>query len=58
MGFFVKTKCIDKHNVIFHKTVTKLVTILAKCFFPYLNPKSYLKEKKATLIEKRPQRLL
>ena len=27
---------------IFNKTVTKLVTILTKCFFPYLNPTSYL----------------
>ena len=30
------------HNVIFNKTVTKLVTILTKCLFPYLNPTSYL----------------
>ena len=29
-------------NVIFNKTATKLVTILTKCFFPYLNPASYL----------------
>ena len=27
------------YNVIFNKTV---VTILTKCFFPYLNPTSYL----------------
>ena len=43
MGFFVNTKYIHKNNVIFNKTVTKLVTILTKCFFPYLNPTSYLK---------------
>ena len=28
----------------FNKTVTKLVTILTKCFFPYLNPTSYLND--------------
>ena len=39
MGFRV-----NQHNVIFNKTVTKLVTILTKCFFPYLNPTSYLNE--------------
>ena len=33
---------MHKH-VIFSKTVNELVTILKKCFFPYLNPKSYLK---------------
>ena len=43
MGFFVNTKEIHIYNVIFSKTVTKLVTILAKCFFPSLNPTSYLK---------------
>ena len=32
-----------KHNVVFNKTVTKLVTILTKCFFPYLSPISHLK---------------
>ena len=32
-GFFVNTKYTDKHNVIFDKTVTKLVTILTKCFY-------------------------
>ena len=26
------------------KTVAIIVTILTKCFFPYLNPTSYLKE--------------
>ena len=31
-----------KTNVILNKTVTKLFTILTKCFFPYLNPTSYL----------------
>ena len=42
--FPVNTKYMHKHNVIFNKTVTKLVTILTKCFFffPYLNPTSYL----------------
>ena len=43
MCFFVNTKYIHKHNVLINKTVTKLVTILTKCFFPYLNPTSYLK---------------
>ena len=43
MGFFVNTKYIHKNNVILNKTVTKLVTILANYFFPYLNPTSYLK---------------
>ena len=42
--FFVNAKYINKHNVILNKTVTKLVTILTKCFFPYLNPTSYLKQ--------------
>ena len=43
MGFFVvNTKYIHKHNIIFNKTVTKLVTILTKIFLPYLNPTSYL----------------
>ena len=40
---FVNTKEIHKHNVIFNKTVTKLVTVLTKCFFPYLIPTSYVK---------------
>ena len=40
--FFANSKCIHKPNVIFNKTVTKLVTILTKCFFRYLNPTSYL----------------
>ena len=31
--FFVNAKYIHKHNVTFNKTVTKLVTILTKCFF-------------------------
>ena len=44
MGFFVNTKYIHKHNVIFNKILAKLVTILTKCFFPYLNPTSYLKD--------------
>ena len=44
MFFLVNTKYKHKYNVILHKTVTKLVTILTKYFFPYLNPTSYLKE--------------
>ena len=43
MFFFVNTKQMHKQNVIFNKTVTKIVTILTKCFLPYLNPTSYLK---------------
>ena len=43
MGLFVNAKYIHKHDVILNKTVTKLFTILIKCFFPYLNPTSYLK---------------
>ena len=42
-GFFVNTKYKHKHNAIFNKTVTRLAPILTKCFFPYLNPTSYLK---------------
>ena len=38
MFFFVNTKYIHKHNVIFNKTVTKLVTILTKCFFSISEP--------------------
>ena len=45
MFFFVNSKCMRKPDVIFNKTVTKLVTILTKCFFPYLNPTSYLKRR-------------
>ena len=43
-GFFlfVSTKKIYKHNDIFDKIVTKLFTLLTKCFFPYLNLTSYL----------------
>ena len=41
--FFVIIKHIHQQNVIKHnKTVTQLVTILTKCFFPYLNPTGYL----------------
>ena len=41
--FFVIIKHIHQQNVIKrNKTVTQLVTILTKCFFPYLNPTSYL----------------
>ena len=43
MGFFVNTEYAHKYNVIFNKTMTKLVSILTKCFFPYLNPTIYLK---------------
>ena len=43
MGFFVSTKYIHKHSVIFNKTITKLVTILTKrCCFSYLNPTRHL----------------
>ena len=38
MGFFLNTKKIDIHNVIFSKTVTKLVTILAEVFFSKSEP--------------------
>ena len=31
-----------EHNKSFNRTLTKLVTILTKCFFSYLNPTSYL----------------
>ena len=37
MGFFVNTKDMHIH-VIFSKTVIKLVTILAKYFFPKSEP--------------------
>ena len=42
--FFVNKKYTHKHNAIFNKTVTKLVTISRKNFFPYLNLTSYLKK--------------
>ena len=32
--------------------VTKIVTILTKCFFPYLNPTSYLNAALQTVIAK------
>ena len=42
MFFLVNTKYIHKYNVILNKAVTKLVTILTKCFFfisaPYKLP--------------------
>ena len=42
MELFVNAKwIIHKYNAILNKTVTKLFTILTKCFFPYLNPTSY-----------------
>ena len=31
------------HRTIYNKTVTKLFTILKKCFLPNLNPATYLK---------------
>ena len=37
---------MHNHNAIFNKMVTKKITILTKCFFPYLNPTSYLKNAK------------
>ena len=36
--FFVNAKLIHKHNAIFDNTVTKLVTILTKCFFSISEP--------------------
>ena len=44
MVLFVNTRYIHRHNVVFNKTLTKLVTNLTKCFFPYLNATIYLKE--------------
>ena len=38
MGFLVNAKYIHKHNAILHKTVTKLFTILTKCFFSISEP--------------------
>ena len=40
----IQSVYIHKPNIIFNKTVTKLVTILIKCFFPYLNTTSYLRK--------------
>ena len=37
-GFLVNTKYIHKYNVILNETVTKIVTILAKCFFSISEP--------------------
>ena len=42
---------MHSHKVIFNKTVTKLVTILTKCFFPYLNPTSYLNRKNCDFLK-------
>ena len=42
-GFFLIIKHMHEHNNSFNRTLTKTVTILTKCFFPYLNPTSYLK---------------
>ena len=42
--FFLQMQSIYINNVIFNKTVTKLVTVLANYFLPYLNPTSYLKK--------------
>ena len=42
MGFFVNTKQMHKHNAIFNKTVTKIVTILTKCFFHIWTPQASL----------------
>ena len=49
--FFLNIKYIHKCNVILNKTVTKLVTILTKRFFPYLNPTSYLNCRKSDFTE-------
>ena len=38
MSFFVNTRYIHKYNVIVSETVTKLVTILTKCFFSISEP--------------------
>ena len=38
MGFLANTKYIHRCNVILNKTVTKLVTILTKCFFSISEP--------------------
>ena len=38
MVFFVSAKYIHKFNVILNKTVTKLFTILTKCFFSISEP--------------------
>ena len=38
MGSFVNAKYIYKYNVIWNKAVTKIFTILTKCFFPCLKP--------------------
>ena len=43
MGFFLNAKHIHKCNAILNETVVKLLNILTKCFFPYLNSASYLK---------------
>ena len=43
MVFFVNTKYIHKHNVIFNKTVTNFHCFDKMFFFPYLNLTSYLK---------------
>ena len=42
MFFFVNTKYIHKYNVSLDKTVTKLCTILKKCFLSLPEPRSCL----------------
>ena len=48
--FFLIIKHMHEQNNSFNRTLTKLVTILTKCFFPYLNPKSYLNHINSLLI--------
>ena len=41
-GFFLIIQHMHEHNNCFNRNLTKLVTLLTKCFFQYLNPTSYL----------------
>ena len=43
MCFLLIKKYIHEHNVSFHKTLTKLVIILTKCFFSISEPYKFLK---------------
>ena len=49
-GFLQMQSKYIKHSVILNKTVTNFFTILTKCFFPYLNLTSYLKQQNLRLV--------
>ena len=58
MGFFVNAKYIHKNNVISNKTVTKLFTILTKCFFHIWTLQATLKHNAAITLPSRHEMFL